>query len=85
MNQESAEQWGGLHWNDLSAADDMRRFAERVETQIASDWLHIVENAKRLGYFLKEPVSLTMLETIPNLHWDILDPESGYRFRQYLE
>ena len=76
---------GGLHWNDLSAADDIRRFTKRVETQVANEWPHIIENARRLGYFPKEPVSLTMLETIPNLHWDILDPESGYRFRQYLE
>ena len=44
-----------------------------------------VLNARKLGYFPKEPVSLVMLKTIPNLHWDILDPESGCRFRQYLE
>ena len=44
-----------------------------------------VLNARKLGCFPKEPVSLVMLKTIPNLHWDILDPESGCRFRQYLE
>ena len=76
---------GGLHWNDLRAADDIRRFTKRVETQVANEWPHIVDNARKLGYFPKEPVSLVMLKTIPNLHWDILDPESGYRFRQYLE
>ena len=58
---------GGLHWNDLSAADDIRRFTKRVETQVANEWPHIIENARRLGYFPKEPVSLTMLETNPQL------------------
>ena len=75
---------GGLHWNDLGAADDIHRFTETVEAQVTNEWPHIIENARRLGYFLKEPVSLLMVETIPHLHWDILDPESGYRFRQYL-
>ena len=75
---------GGLHVNDLRAADDIHRFTETVEAQVTNEWPHIIENARRLGYFLKEPVSLLMVETIPHLHWDILDPESGYRFRQYL-
>ena len=75
---------GGLHLDDLRAADDIHRFTETVEAQVTNEWPHIIENARRLGYFLKEPVSLLMVETIPHLHWDILDPESGYRFRQYL-
>ena len=76
---------GGLHFDDLTDADDIRRFTKRVEAQVANEWPHIMKNARRLGYFLKEPVSLSMLKTIPNLYWDIVDPESGYRFRQHLK
>ena len=72
---------GGLHARDLMMADKIRRITNWVEREISKTWAEISGNARMLGYHFKLPVSLTLYATVPYEHWDILEPESGYRFR----
>ena len=73
---------GGLHVQDLQKADELKRIASWVERTISENWEQISDNARRQGYHLKPNASLSLCETVPHLYWDILDRESGYRFRQ---
>ena len=72
---------GGLHAQDLMRADDIGRIADRVEAIISDTWKHVSDSARKLGYHFKTPVSLTLYQTVPHVYWEILDRESGYRFR----
>ena len=72
---------GGLHVQDLMMADKVNRITDWVEGAISETWPEISDNARKLGYHFKLPVSLTLYETVPSEHWEILEPESGYRFR----
>ena len=75
---------GGLHARDLMMAGKIRRITNWVEKEISKNWPEISDNARKLGYHFQLPVLLTLLETVPYEHWDMLEPESGYRFRIYL-
>ena len=75
---------GGVHINDLRWANNVCRIAEAVEGQILRDWQIIVDGAKKQGYHLRETEPLLLANTAPFLYWDIIDPESGYRFRRYV-
>jgi len=72
---------GGLHVQDLMRADKVNRLTDWVQGVISQTWTEICDNARKLGYHFKPPVSLKLFETVPRQYWDILEPESGYRFR----
>ena len=74
---------GGLHIDDLMWADKIRRVAEKIETQITNNWPQIVNHAGRQGYCLTGTDDLILMKTVFDYFWDIRDPASGYRFRQY--
>lgn len=75
---------GGLHIDDLSWADSVRRFADNIESQIENNWPRIVDDAASQGYRILGTDHLVLTNTVFNQFWDIQDLESGYRFRQYL-
>ena len=72
---------GGLHAQDLMRADKISHITDWVQGIISETWAEISDNARMLGYHFKPPVSLRLFETVPYQFWEILEPESGYRFR----
>lgn len=63
---------------------------ERVESRVRDEWTRIKENARFLGYHLKESASVKLRDMMiyPMLigisHWDMVEEETGYRFRETL-
>ena len=72
---------GGVHIGDLHWADHVYTIAQAVEALIDEDWPTIQQIAKEQGYNLGEATNLVLDECAPLVHWDILEPESGCRFR----
>ena len=72
---------GGVHVGDLRWADHVYTIAQAVEALIDEDWPTIQQIAKEQGYNLGEATNLVLDECAPLVHWDILEPESGCRFR----
>ena len=72
---------GGLHVQDLMRADKISRIADSVQGVISETWAEISDNARILGYHFRPQVSLKLFETAPYQYWDIIEPDSGYRFR----
>ena len=76
---------GGLHIRDLRWADHIHRIAGKIEGRVTKDWFQIAANAKLQGYHLSDVGPLVLLEAVPGIWWDLIDPRSGYWFRQYVE
>ena len=74
----------GAHVMDLRWADRVRRVSTIIEDQIKGDWQTIVKDARSQGYYLSSTEPLLLLRTSLDSYWDIIDPESGYRFRRYV-
>ena len=71
----------GSNFNDIRFADKMRELTKQVEERIVKDYLQVREDARQQGYHFKEPVSFVLSGTQPDVYWDILEPNSHYRFR----
>ena len=71
----------GSSVHDTRFADEIHRLAKLVEKWIIEDCQRTYENARKLGYHFKEPVSFVLSQTQLGVYWDILEPNSRYRFR----
>ena len=71
----------GSNVNDTRFADEVYRLIKLVEQRIIEDYPRIYENARQLGYHLKQPVAFMLSQTQPGVYWDILEPNSRFRFR----
>ena len=71
----------GSSINDTRFADKIRELTKLVEEWIVDDYLQIHENARQLGYQFIRPVSFVLAQTQPGVYWDILEPNSHFRFR----
>ena len=71
----------GSSVHDTRFADEIHRLAKLVEEWIIEDYQRTYENARKLGYHFKEPVSLVLSQTQLGVYWDLLEPNSRYRFR----
>ena len=71
----------GTHIDDLMFSNRVSRTVARVEKHVVENYTAIADNAKRLGYHFKEPVSFVLWEARFGAHWDILEPQTNYRFR----
>ena len=71
----------GTHIYDLMFANRISRTVARVEKHILENFIVINDNAKRLGYHFREPVSFALWEVQFGDHWDILETHANYRFR----
>ena len=71
----------GSNVNDTRFADEVYRLTKLVEQRINEDYPRIYDNARQLGYHLKQPVSFLLSQTHPDVYWDILEPSSHFRFR----
>ena len=71
----------GSSVNDTRFADCLHELTKLVEERIRDDYRRIHENARKLGYQFSEPVSFVLAHTQPDVYWDILEPNSRFRFR----
>ena len=71
----------GSSVHDTRFADEVQRLAKLVEKLIIEDYPRTYGNARQLGYHFKEPVSFVLSQTKLGVYWDILEPNSRYRFR----
>ena len=71
----------GSSVHDTRFADEVQRLAKLVEMRIIEDYPRTYEKARQLGYHFKEPVSFVLSQTKLGVYWDILEPNSHYRFR----
>lgn len=71
----------GSNINDTRFADWLHELTKRVEERIRDDYRRIHECARKLGYQFSEPVSFVLAQTQPDVYWDILEPNSRFRFR----
>ena len=71
----------GSSVNDTRFADRIHALTKLVEDRIVDDYVQIRENARQLGYRFNEPVSFVLARTLPDVYWDILEPNSNFRFR----
>ena len=71
----------GSSVTDARFADRIRALTKLVEENIVNDYVQIRENARQLGYRFNEPVSFVLAKTLPDVYWDILEPNSRFRFR----
>ena len=72
---------GGIHFSDLRYSDAISRITKNLEQRIKEDWHETVNNARQLGYHIKENPQLSAIETDIWSYWDLEETESGYRFR----
>ena len=68
---------------DLLEIDRITRSARRAEELVGKEYVTIRENARKLGYHFRDNVQFTLLGYVPDFCWDILETETGYRFRVY--
>ena len=71
----------GSSVNDTRFAGRLRELTKLVEERIVDEYRRIHENARKLGYQFKEPVSFVLAQTLPDIYWDIFEPNSRFRFR----
>ena len=71
----------GSNVNDIRFADKIHYLSEKLEKRIIEDYPQIRENARQLGFHFKEPVTLVLSGTQPDVYWDILEPTSNFQFR----
>ena len=71
----------GSSVNDTRFTDWLHESTKLVEGRIRDDYRRIHENARKLGYQFSEPVSFVLAQTQPGVYWDILEPNSRFRFR----
>ena len=71
----------GSSVHDTRFADEVQRLAKLVEMRIIEDYPRTYGKARQLGYHFKEPVSFVLSQTKLGVYWDILEPNSRYRFR----
>ena len=74
----------GSNVNDIRAADRIWRLTEQVEEKITRDFPRITESARHLGFHLREPVSFRLAKTRTDVYWDILEPNTQFRFRVWV-
>ena len=77
----------GSSAHDTRFADWLHELTKLVEERIRDDYRQIYENARKLGYYFKEPVSFVLLQTQVGVYCDILSPPvaigSGYGRTMY--
>ena len=71
----------GTHIQDLQFADAMSRAVKQVEKHILDDYPLIRDNARRLGYHFKEPVTFRLKNARLHADWEIVETSTGYLFR----
>ena len=75
----------GSSVNDTRFADWLHRLTKLIEERIRDDYPRIHENARKLGYQFSEPVSFVLARAQPSVYWDILEPNSRFSFRIWLD
>ena len=75
----------GSSVNDTRFADEVHRLTKLVEKRIIEDYPRTYENARQLGYHFKNNVSFVLSGTQLGVYWDILEPNSRFRFRIWEE
>ena len=71
----------GSNVNDIRFSDNILHLTKRIEGWIINNYPQVYENAGQLGYHFKEPISFVLSATQPGVYWDILEPNSHFRFR----
>ena len=71
--------------NDTRFSDKIRLLTKWVEETVVGHYLQVCVIAGRLGYHFKEPVSFVLAETQPDVYWDILETNSLFQFRIWLD
>ena len=68
---------------DLIEINRIIRSAKQAEERIRKEYVVIRNNAMKLGYHFKDNALFTLSQYVPNFCRDILETETGYRFRVY--
>lgn len=68
---------------DLLEISRIIRSATEVEDRVKRDYIAIRDDARKLGYHFKDDALFILAGYAHNFLWDILETETGYRFRVY--
>ena len=68
---------------DLIAINRIMKSARRAEEFVEKEYVTIRENARKLGYHFRDDARFTLSGYDHDFCWDILETETGYRFRVY--
>lgn len=71
----------GTQIQDLQFADGMSRAVQQVEKHILDKYPLIRDNARRLGYYFKDPVTFRLKKARLHADWDIVETCTDYLFR----
>ena len=73
----------GTNVMDLLSINRIIRSATKVEERVRAEYSTIRENARKLGYHFKDDALFTLSGYSHDFCWDIIETETGYRFRVY--
>ena len=71
----------GTHIHDLQFANGMSRATKQVEKHILDNYPLIRDNARRLGYYFKDPVTFRLKNARRHADWEIVETCTDYLFR----
>ena len=71
----------GTHIHDLQFADGMSHSTKQVEKHILDKYPLIRDNARRLGYYFKDPVTFRLKNARLHADWEIIETCTDYLFR----
>ena len=71
----------GTHIHDLQFADGMSHSTKQVEKHILDKYPLIRDNARRLGYYFKDPVTFKLKNARLRADWEIVETCTDYLFR----